>query len=324
MESEGILSPRNTQQVISDGQSFWTELFLVAEAKVIMQHLMEQWNNVGVVAALVASMAVTLDVFDMSNETNNRTKTTAFATVSGSAFVLSLASVLAALVLFVQANSLFRDEDIKWFIKESQKWHTLPSYLCVWSIITLVLGHWLMIDLMYGFATSFVVGACSLGVMGYCGWLYGTLSGKVNARLCQVVSNVEELRMVFNLIDTSRKTGRTKNRNKVTVKRMKKKLQDPIIQNYIQVSSDRIDKVVAQIDADGDGFVTWEEFRDHLSNRRMTQAFSGMDLDGDGQISSSEFTQFYIGNAVNKDGTISEKQMTGFLNSTASTAAMNI
>ena len=28
-----------------------TELFLVAEAKVIVAHLMEQWNNVGVVAA---------------------------------------------------------------------------------------------------------------------------------------------------------------------------------------------------------------------------------------------------------------------------------
>ena len=28
-----------------------TELFLVAEAKVIVAHLMEQWTNVGVVAA---------------------------------------------------------------------------------------------------------------------------------------------------------------------------------------------------------------------------------------------------------------------------------
>ena len=31
----------------------------------------------------------------------------------------------------------------------------------------------------------------------------------------QVVGNVEELRMVFNLIDTSRKTGKTKNRDRV-------------------------------------------------------------------------------------------------------------
>jgi len=320
-----LLSPTpRTAQVMAKGQNFWTELFLVAEAKVIVAHLMEQWTNVGVVAALVASMAVSLDVFDLSNEDVSRVQARCFAAITACCFVISLASVLSALVLFVQANSLFRDEDIKWFIKESQAWHFAPSILLCLAIVMLVFGHWLMIDMMYSTATSVVVGASSVVMLGYCGTMYADLSGKVNARLVQVVGNVEELRMVFNLIDMSKKTGKTKNRNQVSVKRMKKKLQDPVIQNYIQVSEDRIDKIVSLIDADGDGFVTWEEFRDHLSNRRMTQAFSSMDLDGDGKISTEEFSQFYIGATVNNDGQISDSGMKNFLNKTVDQHPVNI
>jgi len=81
----------------------------------------------------------------------------------------------------------------------------------------------------------------------------------------------------------------------------------------------RIDKVVAMIDADGDGWVTWEEFRDHLSNRRMSAAFSTMDLDGDGQISSDEFRKFYIGADLDGDGQISETEMRDFLKKTSAT-----
>jgi len=73
------------------------------------------------------------------------------------------------------------------------------------------------------------------------------------------------------------------------------------------------------IDADGDGWVTWEEFRDHLSNRRMSAAFSTMDLDGDGQISSDEFRKFYIGADLDGDGQISETEMRDFLKKTSAT-----
>jgi len=298
-------------QMIAEGHSFWADLFMVAEAKDIAQHLMDRWNNVGVVAALCATMAVTMDVLDTSEYSeDDRPQAEVFAAVTGLSFVLSLASVLASLILFVQVNNLFRDEDIKWFIKETEQYHFLPSQLLMAAIATLVLGHALMISSMYSDATSIVVGIGSFMVLAFCYWFYVHLKAKVDVRLCQLVSNVEELRMVFGMIDT-------KNRNRVTVEKMKKKLKDPVIQNYIQVEAARIDKVVALIDADGDGWVTWEEFRDHLSNRRMSNVFNNMDLDGDGAISNDEFRKFYMGADVNGDGEISEQEMREFMKRTA-------
>jgi Ca2+-binding EF-hand superfamily protein len=294
-------------QLIAEGHSFWADLFMVAEAKDIAQHLMDRWNNVGVVAALCATMAVTLDVLDSSDYTGDeRPQAEVFAAVTGVSFVLSLASVLASLILFVQVNNLFRDEDIKWFIKETEAYHFLPSKLLMSAIATLVIGHAVMIAMMYNDITSWIVGIGSFITLGFCYWFYDHLRGKVDNRLCQLVSNVEELRMVFDLIDT-------KKRNKVSVEKMKRKLQDPVIQNYIQVAASRIDKVVAMIDADGDGVVTWEEFRDHLSNRRMTSIFTNMDLDGDGQISSDEFRKFYLGADLDGDGQISAAEMQEFM-----------
>jgi len=300
-------------QLIAEGHSFWADLFMVAEAKDIAQHLMDRWNNVGVVAALCATMAVTMDVLDSSDYTGDeRPQAEVFAAVTGVSFVLSLASVLASLILFIQVNNLFRDEDIKWFIKETEAYHFLPSKLLMMAIATLVIGHAVMIAMMYDDVTSLIVGVGSFLTLTFCYWFYVHLKAKVDVRLCQLVSNVEELRMVFAMIDT-------KNRNRVTVEKMKRKLTDPVIQNYIQVEAARIDKVVAMIDADGDGWVTWEEFRDHLSNRRMSAAFSTMDLDGDGQISSDEFRKFYIGADLDGDGQISETEMRDFLKKTSAT-----
>jgi len=41
--------------------------------------------------------------------------------------------------------------------------------------------------------------------------------------------------------------------------------------------------------------VTWNEFRDYLSNRRISRSFKAIDADGDGVISSEEFAKFYAG-----------------------------
>jgi len=290
-------------QLIAEGHSFWADLFMVAEAKDIAQHLMERWNNVGVVAALCATMALTMDVLDSSDYTGDeRPQAKVFAAVTGISFVLSLASVLASLILFIQVNNLFRDEDIKWFIKETEAYHFLPSHLLMMAIATMVIGHAVMIAMMYNDATSVIVGIGSFCTLAFCYWFYFHFKAKVDVRLCQLVSNVEELRMVYSLIDAT-------NRGKVTVEQMKRKLTDPVIQNYIQVDSARIDKAVGIIDADADGWVTWEEFRDHLSNRRMSSAFNTMDLDGDGQISAQEFQKFYIGADLDGDGQISEMGM---------------
>merc|ERR1712046_359 len=109
----------------------------------------------------------------------------------------------------------------------------------------------------------------------FCYWFYENNRMKVDQRLCQLVTNVEELRMID-----------TQNAGKVTVKEMEKKLCRKEIQNYIQVSAERIEEVVKAIDADGDGWVTWAEFRDHLSNKRVSDAFQNMDIDGDGVISN--------------------------------------
>ena len=68
-------------------------------------------------------------------------------------------------MLCAQANSLFKDEDIKWFIKESQAWHFAPSILLCLAIVMLVFGHWLMIDMMYSTATSVVVGQFPLNLL---------------------------------------------------------------------------------------------------------------------------------------------------------------
>jgi len=55
---------------------------MVAEAKDIAQHLMDRWNNVGVVAALCATMAVTMDVLDSSDYTGDeRPQAEVFAAV---------------------------------------------------------------------------------------------------------------------------------------------------------------------------------------------------------------------------------------------------
>merc|ERR1711865_886259 len=93
-------------QMIAEGHSFWADLFMVAEAKDIAQHLMDRWNNVGVVAALCATMAVTMDVLDTSEYSeDDRPQAEVFAAsgcvlqVTGLSFVLSLASVLASLIL---------------------------------------------------------------------------------------------------------------------------------------------------------------------------------------------------------------------------------
>merc|ERR1712195_23900 len=282
-------------QPIAEGHSFWADLFMVAEAKDIAQHLMDRWNNVGVVAALCATMAVTMDVLDSSDYTGDeRPQAEVFAAVTGISFVLSLASVLAALILFIQVNSLFRDEDIKWFIKETEAYHFLPSHLLMMAIATMVVGHAVMIAMMYDDVTTLIVAIGSVCTLTFCYWFYNHLKVKVDARLCQLVTNVDELRMIFSMIDT-------KNRKKVTVEKMRRKLLDPVIQNYIQVEASRIEKVVSVIDADQDGWVTWEEFRDHLTNRRMNTAFSTMDLDGDGEISADEFRKFYIGADLDAD-----------------------
>jgi len=288
-------APIRTQH-IAEGHSFWADLFMVADAKDIAKHLMDRWNNVGVVAALSASMAVTMDVLDSSDYTggDERPEAKFFAAVTGISFVLSLASVLAALILFIQVNSLFRDEDIKWFIKETEAYHFLPSHLLMMAIATMVVGHAVMIAMMYDDVTTLIVAIGSVCTLAFCYWFYNHLKVKVDARLCQLVTNVDELRMIFSMIDT-------KNRKKVTVEKMRRKLLDPVIQNYIQVEASRIEKVVSVIDADQDGWVTWEEFRDHLTNRRMNTAFSTMDLDGDGEISADEFRKFYIGADLDAD-----------------------
>ena len=296
-------TPRNQlvgkkTQHIAEGHSFWADLFMVAEAKDIAKHLMDRWNNVGVVAALSASMAVTMDVLDSSDYTGDeRPQAKIFAAVTGISFMLSLASVLASLVLFIQLNSLFRDEDIKWFIKETEAYHFLPSQLLMVAIAAMVVGHAVMISMMYDDITSLIVAIGSFCVLAFCYWFYNHLKVKVDVRLCQLVTNVDELRMVFAMIDT-------KHRGKVTVDKLRRKLTDPVIQNYIQVEASRINKVVLVIDADQDGWVTWEEFRDHLTNRRMNTAFSTMDLDGDGEISADEFRKFYIGADLDGDGNL--------------------
>eukprot|EP00658_Telonema_sp_P-2_P029078 TRINITY_DN2216_c0_g1_i5.p2 TRINITY_DN2216_c0_g1~~TRINITY_DN2216_c0_g1_i5.p2 ORF type:complete len:104 (-),score=31.14 TRINITY_DN2216_c0_g1_i5:359-670(-) len=94
---------------------------------------------------------------------------------------------------------------------------------------------------------------------------------------------------------------------------MAKKLKNKTIQNYIQVSEERSEEVIARIDADGDGWVTWEEFRDHLSNRRVSDAFDSMDINHDGVISSEEFSKFYLGADQNGDGVVSDAEMADFI-----------
>lgn len=230
----------------------------------------------------------------------------AFATIMGVSFVLSLASVLVSLVLFVQINNLFRDNDIQWFIRETQDYHFLPSKLLMAAIATMVVGHVLMVLLLHKRVAAWIVGIVSTIMIGFCYWFYESSRMKVDSRLCQLVSNVEELRMVFGMIDTSK-------RNKVTVETMKAKLRNKTIQNYIQVSEDRVNDVVAQIDADGDGWVTWTEFRDHLSNKRVSDAFQSMDINGDGVISNDEFSKFYLGADEDDDGVVTDHEMQNFL-----------
>ena len=98
----------------SGDQSFWADLFMVADPKDIANRLEKRWNNVGVVAALVATMASTILVTDTSRDGNFFQM--CFATITGISFVLSLASVLCALILFVQINNLFRDSDVIWYV----------------------------------------------------------------------------------------------------------------------------------------------------------------------------------------------------------------
>lgn len=278
---------------------------MVADPKDIASRLEKRWNNVGVVAALVATMASTILVTE-TNSTGTFFEI-CFASITGISFVLSLASVLCALILFVQINNLFRESDLIWFIKQTDKFHFLPSRLLELSIATLVVGHGLLILLIHDNIPAAIVMVASIIMLVSCYWFNAAMSNKVDNRLAQLVSNVEELQMVFRMIDTE-KAG------KVTADVMIEKLKDKRIQNYIQVSKDRIVDIVNLIDADGDGWVTWPEFRDHLSNRRSSNMFGEIDLDGDGVISSEEFSKFYAGVDLDEEGAISNDSMSEIIN----------
>merc|ERR1711934_771776 len=122
--------------------------------------------------------------------------------------------------------------------------------------------------------------------------------------------------MGYRMIDTH-------NVGRVSLENMEKKLRKKEIQNYIQVIAERIEEVVEAIDADGDGWVTWAEFRDHLSNKRVADVFQNMDVDGDGVISSDEFRKFYLGADTDGDGKVSDREMAEFIQRTKPQSLLN-
>eukprot|EP00658_Telonema_sp_P-2_P085626 TRINITY_DN9799_c0_g2_i2.p2 TRINITY_DN9799_c0_g2~~TRINITY_DN9799_c0_g2_i2.p2 ORF type:complete len:284 (-),score=85.32 TRINITY_DN9799_c0_g2_i2:318-1169(-) len=226
-----------------------------------------------------------------SGGSDHPTVDTIFGAFMGISFLFSLTSVLVALVLFMQMNTLLRTEDIKWYIRESERYHLWPSYLLLCAIVAMVIGHILMVLLLHGTRSTeysaITVGVLSVLVILLASFFAADLKFKVDRKLCESISNIDELRRVFALVDRD-------NEGRVSTSRMMEHLMDRETQRYIQVTAAKVGDMVEAVDANGDGWVTWEEFRDYLSVKHIEDQFSLMDMDKDGGMTLDEFQHFFV------------------------------
>eukprot|EP00656_Telonema_subtile_P013433 TRINITY_DN16822_c0_g2_i2.p1 TRINITY_DN16822_c0_g2~~TRINITY_DN16822_c0_g2_i2.p1 ORF type:complete len:370 (+),score=105.77 TRINITY_DN16822_c0_g2_i2:23-1132(+) len=256
------------------------DLFMVTDVDSIERSLVKRWNMVSFAGAVCAGVAVTMGATDPIGAAEYPFWDEVFGAAMGVSFVLSLASI----------NSMMLPKDIQWFIRESQGYHLLSSYLLFAAIGTMVTGHVLLVLLLHGTektaSSTWAVGAFTAAVLLFSAGFYTIFQAKIDTRLCKSISNVQELQAVFNTIDVLA-------RGRVSTEEMKLALQDPDTRAFIGVTLDKVNEAVMLADADGDGWVTWAEFRDYLSVRRGKEVFHMLDADGDGTISPQEFEDFY-------------------------------